>query len=512
MNLISFTSNIRCNSPGGSSQKLVLPSGCRGSRDRKGEFAKKVISLENKCSDSYLPCTLGGDRPPLSLPISSSTSKQRPLLLTLTSELALLLVARGESETLTVRLRAGPDPDLTLYIDDAGMFVINGLKLPGMVRLISICRMAISNDFFESVLPKPELSGEEDFPDRLLWGECLSSCLGGASFRMFITLSTILFPITTGLTLSLTLEYPRFTAGTEPPLACRPLGARPLEGEHDCRLILPGGPGSTEEDRELGAPGLPLVAESGLSGSDVLKFGGASREKPGISEGFHGLDFTVEEAPRDGAEFLETVELGLLTAGEGLTEEADIFGALDGVDGRRDGVVALDTGLDGGIEDLAVGVEDLAVDLEGVDDLDGIVDLVADEADLLLDTTGFAVVAGDLIVEAAGLGLETMGLFEETEGLVDGSVDLEVGVEGLEGLDAPVSVGRPVGVAGLEPGPPDEEGLRVPEPEEFNPVGVAGLEPGDGCFVTKLPRVTDSGWGFANLDFRAVGRAFGVPS
>lgn len=36
---------------------------------------------------------------------------------------------------------------------------------------------------------------------------------------MFITLSTIFVPIMTGLTLSLTLECPRFTAGTELPLA-----------------------------------------------------------------------------------------------------------------------------------------------------------------------------------------------------------------------------------------------------------------------------------------------------
>jgi hypothetical protein len=56
-------------------------------------------------------------------------------LFTLTSELALLLVARGESETLIALLRAGPD--LTLYIEDAGIFVINGRKLPGMLRLIS---------------------------------------------------------------------------------------------------------------------------------------------------------------------------------------------------------------------------------------------------------------------------------------------------------------------------------------------------------------------------------------
>lgn len=83
-----------------------------------------------------------GDRPHLSMPISSSSSlpsKHSPLLLTLTSELALLLVARGESETLTVLVRV-LCPDLTLYIEDAGIFVIRGLKLPGMLRLISCSR------------------------------------------------------------------------------------------------------------------------------------------------------------------------------------------------------------------------------------------------------------------------------------------------------------------------------------------------------------------------------------
>lgn len=89
----------------------------------------------------HLAHMLRGDRPPLSQPISSSiscVSKQRPLLLTLISELALLLVARGESETLTVLLRDGPDR--TLYIEEAGIFVINGRKLPGMLRLISCSR------------------------------------------------------------------------------------------------------------------------------------------------------------------------------------------------------------------------------------------------------------------------------------------------------------------------------------------------------------------------------------
>ena len=58
--------------------------------------------------------------------------------MTLISELALLLVARGESETLIFLLRDGPDR--TLYIEEAGIFVINGRKLPGMLRLISCSR------------------------------------------------------------------------------------------------------------------------------------------------------------------------------------------------------------------------------------------------------------------------------------------------------------------------------------------------------------------------------------
>lgn len=77
-----------------------------------------------------------------------------------------------------------------------------------------------------------------------------------------------------------------------------PLGGRPRAGEHDCRLILPFEPGSIDDDLELGAPGLPLVAEVGLSDRDVLKFGGASRENPGISEGFHGLGLKDGELDR----------------------------------------------------------------------------------------------------------------------------------------------------------------------------------------------------------------------
>lgn len=51
------------------------------------------------------------------------------LLYTLGSELAVLLVACGESEKLTVPLFDEP-PDLTLYVDTAGMLGTCGRILP----------------------------------------------------------------------------------------------------------------------------------------------------------------------------------------------------------------------------------------------------------------------------------------------------------------------------------------------------------------------------------------------
>lgn len=88
---------------------------------------------------------------------------------TLGSELAVLLVATGESETFTVLLFDEP-ADLTLYIEEAGMLVTSGFRFPLMLRLMSICLIAISKDFFERVLPNPELSDNEDLPE-LLWAE-----------------------------------------------------------------------------------------------------------------------------------------------------------------------------------------------------------------------------------------------------------------------------------------------------------------------------------------------------
>lgn len=88
----------------------------------------------------------------------------REFLSTLTSELVRLIVAiRVSDDTLPAFLLG---PDLTLFVDDAGFLVIGGCVLPGTLRLISMCLIAISKDFFESVLPNPELSGDEDFKDK----------------------------------------------------------------------------------------------------------------------------------------------------------------------------------------------------------------------------------------------------------------------------------------------------------------------------------------------------------
>lgn len=335
--------------------------------------------------------------------------------------------------------------------------------------------MAISNDFLERFLPKPELSGDEDLADKLLLGECLFSCFGGANFRIFITLSTILVPITTGLTLSLALACNRLIAGmgTELPLLCiSPLGGRPLAGEHDCRLTLPFATGSMDEERTLGTPGLPLVAEVGLSDSDVLKFGGASREKPGISEGFHGLGFTVGELARGGGGFFVAVVEGLAMEEEDgdLTGGADIFVAVDNAIGLRVGVDDLDVGFDPGLGCL-VGVEDLTVDLEsGVEDLGVIVGLVDGSVPRVgvADLEGLDEVAVDVVLEA----VFSAGLVDEDK------VDLDV-----------LNVDRPVGVEGLEP--PEEEGLLTPILEVFNP----GEE--DGGLDVKLLLAAGSG-GFAS--------------
>lgn len=272
-----------------------------------------------------------------------------------------------------------------------------------------------------------------------------------------------------------------------------PLGGRPLAGEQDCLRILPFEAGSIDEDRELGAPGLPLVAEGGLSERDVLRFGGASRENPGISEGFHGLGLTVGEFDLGCTGCLEAAETGLATeelVGD-LNETAGVFVAVDGVVvGLRVGVEALDVGLldDAGMEALLVGVEDLAVDLDvGVEDLDGTVGFEEDsvERDVgVEDLEGLEVEVGvslDVALEVVLIAAV------EAEGLFDDEVEVDRVIE--------LTVGRPVGVAGLDPGPPEEVGRRSPPLEVFNP--------GDEtCDLDKLLLARGSDWALASFTHR----------
>ncbi|CAA3024446.1 Hypothetical predicted protein [Olea europaea subsp. europaea] len=75
------------------------------------------------------------------------------------------------------------------------------------------------------------------------------------------------------------------------------------------------------------------------------------------------------------------------------------------------------------------------------------------------------------------------------------SVDLsDTGVK-LD-LDVELNVGRPVGVAALDPGPPDEEGLRSPPVEVFNP------RDDTGCLDNKWLLLASSGWEFASFKRR----------
>lgn len=138
----------------------------------------------------------------------------------------------------------------------------------------------------------------------------------------------------------------------------------------------------------------------------VLRFGGASKENPGISDGFHGRDLTVGDVPREGPEFLDGAEPTdlLLIEEEDLLRDAVALGTFDEVV-RRVGVDALDVGRDVGAVGLAVGVEDLAVGLVGVADL--------------------------------AVGLDGV---EDLDGPVDGAEGFVVDLVGVEDLDGPADL------------------------------------------------------------------------
>ncbi|KAL6980688.1 hypothetical protein U1Q18_022325 [Sarracenia purpurea var. burkii] len=159
-----------------------------------------------------------------------------------------------------------------------------------------------------------------------------------------------------------------------------------------------------------------------------------------------------------------------------VTEEGgDLTGGADVV-GLRVGVAVLEVDLDdAGNVGLVNGVEDLSVVLDrGVMDLAGTVGLL--EVNVALE-----------------VGVEDLeGLGPTVDVGLEDVVDVDLGAVVGGGLAAEANVGRPVGVAGLDPGPPDDEGLRVTVLELFNPGAV------DVCLDAKLLLAAGSGWGFAS--------------
>lgn len=296
------------------------------------------------------------------------------------------------------------------------MLLINGRRVLGMLRLISICLIAISSDFFDNVLPKPVLSGgREDFTEEFLL-ECMSSCFGGASLLKFTTLSTILVPMTTGLSSSYPFIRDLLDAGTEQPLTAFPLGALPLDGEEDCLLGLAIGPFSIEDDLELAAPGLPREGED-LSGSVVLRLGGASKENPGISEGFQGPDLTVGEVPRDGAAIFDDVGLDFDTELAGRT---DLGTELEG----PNLVIELITGPE--LDTEAVAGFDLAIELVPGMEFVPVPDFMTEEERLA---------GAELACRFNGMDGLLVGVLGLDAGLLAGSMEDLVGVEDLPGVE-----------------------------------------------------------------------------
>lgn len=201
------------------------------------------------------------------------------------------------------------------------------------------------------------------------------------------------------------------------------------------------------------------MAESGLSGNDVLKFGGASRENPGISEGFHGLGFTLGELDRGNTGFFTAVVTALST--EEVGDLSETAGVLDGNVGLlRIGVAVLGKDFGAGILGLLAGDEALMVDLAvGVDDLGGTIGFAEGKV-------GRAVGVADL----EGLHVAVDVTFDVVEEGLVAVVNVRLFDAGVELDRVELRVGRPVGVDGLDPGPPPEEdGLWSPPVEVFNP-------------------------------------------
>lgn len=181
--------------------------------------------------------------------------------------------------------------------------------------------------------------------------------------------------------------------------------------------------------------------------------------------------------------------------GGDLTGGVDVFVTVVNVGSLRVGVAARGAGLVAVKDGLLVGVKDLAVDRGvGVEDLAG-------SAGLLEPMVGREVGVEDLagldVAVEAGLDVAVeAGLDDEAEVGLD--VMLEVVL--VSEFDMVLDADLPVGVAGLEPGPPEDTGREPGPPDEDGlrspPLEV--LNPGDDtcCLGIVLFLPVASGWVF----------------
>lgn len=310
-----------------------------------------------------------------------------------------------------------------------------------------MCLIAMSKDFFESDLPKPDLS-KDDF---LAWlsSNGRFSSLGGASLRMFTTLSTIFVPTKAGFTLSsIPLKCPRLWEIEEFKLLKEPTLARSRKGEHDFCLDLPL-VALLDNGFAPDAVGFTLDTEDALLGAKTLMLGGALDDETGTSDVILGLDLTGGEIPRG---FFELVNIvgPVLLAVEGHKKGAE---TLDAEEGRLEGAKTLHAA---GVKVLRVGVAGLGVVFEE-----------DNEADL---TGG--------VEERAELLLGTKELVEGAIGLLEGTVPLALGVDDLEGFDSAAGCDSLDGVGNLEAADllvPADDGHLLPGTKELMLVDVTGF-------------------------------------
>lgn len=231
---------------------------------------------------------------------------------------------------------------------------------------------------------------------------------------------------------------------------------------------------TTDDRSTLDAPGLPLGAETGLSGSGFIELGEASRERRSESGGFMDFGFIVGELTRRGGGFL--VPLVDLISGN-LPGEGIVFDAVDTV-GCEDGAAALDVDFGPGIDGLVVGVEDLILDLElGVEGVGGAVGLV--ECNVAQEVGVADLEVLDTVVDV----LDATPVDIPLDDAFDVGLDNEVNVD----LDL-LKVGITPGIEGFDP--PEYECLRLSVLEVLN----CGEDA--GSLDVKLLLAMGSGWGF----------------